>query len=75
VARAPRPPKPPFDPVWGAWIVLLLLVGAVLLQQVLVFVGCLLGVQPMCTRRGENLSAVALEVLTAIAVLISARRQ
>jgi hypothetical protein len=64
----------PFDPVKGAWVLLLLLIVAVLLQQVLVFVGCLFGVQAMCTRTGENLSSVAGEVLASVALLIALGR-
>jgi hypothetical protein len=65
----------PFDPVKGAWVLLMLLVGAVALQQVLVFTGCVLGVQAMCTRTGENLAAVSGEVLAAVALLIALGRQ
>jgi hypothetical protein len=61
----------PFDPVRGAWLLLMALIGAVALQQVLVFAGCILGAQAMCTRTGENLSNIAVEVLASIAVLIS----
>jgi hypothetical protein len=65
-----RPPKPPFDPIWGAWVILLGLLGTIALQQLLIFAGCLFGVQAMCTRTGETLTSVALEVLTAVAILL-----
>jgi hypothetical protein len=47
----------------------------VLLQQVLVFAGCMLGAQAMCTRSGENLVSITGEVLAAVAVLISLGRR
>jgi hypothetical protein len=68
-------PGGPFDPVRGAWLLLAMLVGAVLLQQVLVFAGCMMGVEAMCTRSGENLVSITGEVLAAVAVLISLGRR
>jgi hypothetical protein len=65
----------PFDPVRGAWLLLATLVFAVLLQQVLVFAGCMMGAQAMCTRSGENLVSITGEVLAAVAVLISLGRR
>jgi hypothetical protein len=61
----------PFDPVKGAWILLMALVGAVLLQQVFVFAGCLWGVQVLCEREGGTLAGVSGEVLAAVALLIA----
>jgi hypothetical protein len=47
------------------------LVGAVLLQQVFVFAGCLWGVQVLCEREGGTLAGVSGEVLAAVALLIA----
>jgi hypothetical protein len=64
----------PFDPIRGAWWLLLLLVASILLQQLLVFTGCVLGVPAMCTRTGETLAGVSGEVLAAVALLIALGR-
>jgi divalent metal cation (Fe/Co/Zn/Cd) transporter len=66
--------KPPFDPVWGAWILLLVLVSSVLLGQALVFLGCVLHSEAMCSRPLGNLTQIGMEVLTAIAILIGLGR-
>jgi hypothetical protein len=72
---AEKPPKPPWDPVWGAWILLLALVLGVILNTVFIFVGCAVFHEPtICARTGGNLRDVALELITAIAVLVSQRR-
>ena len=65
----------PFDPVRGAWIILIMLIGAVIMQPVLVFAGCMLGAQAMCTRSGENLVEITGEVLVAVALLIGLGRK
>jgi hypothetical protein len=55
-----------------AWVLLLLLVGAVLLQQVLIFTGCtFFRVEVMCAREGQTLAGVSGEVLAAVALLIA----
>ena len=71
---AQRPPKPPFDPIFGAWILLLAMVVGLIGNSLGLLVGCAFGVQGLCDRNGDNLRQVALEVLTAIALLISQRR-
>lgn len=67
-------PKPPFDPVWGAWILILAMIFVVVLGQVLIFIGCIAGAQTMCERNTGNLSQIAMEILTAVAILISVKR-
>jgi hypothetical protein len=68
-------PKPPFDPIWGAWVLLLALVVTVAANSAFLFVGCaVFQVQAMCERTGNNLKDITLELITAIAVLVSVRR-
>jgi hypothetical protein len=67
-------PKPPFDPVWGAWILLLAMVIVVIVGQTYIFAGCMLGATGMCTRPTENLSNIAMEILTAVAILVGVKR-
>jgi hypothetical protein len=70
-----QPPKPPWDPVFGAWILLVMLVLGVLANSAFLFVGCAVFHEPtICARTGGNLRDVTLELITAVAVLISARR-
>jgi hypothetical protein len=72
---AAPPPKPPFDPVRGAFILLLALVLALFVNTAFNFVGCAVFHEPtICARTGGNLRDVALELITAIAVLVSQRR-
>jgi hypothetical protein len=73
--ETPRPPKPPFDPLWGAWVLLLALVLGVIANAMLIFVGCAIFHEPtICARSGDNLRDVTLELITAIAVLVSQKR-
>jgi hypothetical protein len=68
-------PRPPFDSVRGAWILLLALIATVAANTAFLFVGCaILSVQAMCERTGNNLKDITLELITAIAVLVSVRR-
>jgi hypothetical protein len=68
-------PRPPFDPIRGAWILLLALIATVAANTAFLFVGCaILSVQAMCERTGNNLKDITLELITAIAVLVSVRR-
>ena len=68
-------PPPEFDPVRGAWLLLLALVLTVALNTAFLFVGCaVLAVQAMCEKTGESLRDVTLEIITAIAVLIGTRK-
>jgi hypothetical protein len=67
--------KPPFDPLWGAWVLLMALVVAVFANTVFIFVGCaVFHESAICARTGANLRDVTLELITAIAVLVSQRR-
>lgn len=67
--------KPPFDPIYGAWILILALILTLAANTAFLFVGCaILSVQAMCERTGNNLKDVALELVAAIAVLLSQRR-
>jgi hypothetical protein len=67
--------RPPFDPVRGAWILILALIATVAANTAFLFVGCaILQVQAMCERTGNKLRDVALELITAVAVLLSQRR-
>lgn len=67
--------KPPFDPVQGAFWLILALIVTLAANTAFLFVGCaVLSVQSMCERTGNNLRDVALELITAIAVLLSQRR-
>ena len=69
-----EPPRR-FDPVWGAWILLLGLLVAVFLNSVFLFVGCAVFHEPtICARTGNNLRDVTLELITALAILVSQRR-
>jgi hypothetical protein len=65
--------KPPFDPVWGAWVLLLVLVASVLVGQVGVFAACAL-LDRMCDRPLGGLTQIGLEVLTAVAILLGLGR-
>ena len=67
-------PKPPFDPIWGAYVLLLAMVIGLIANSLGLLAGCALGVVAMCERNTDNLRQVALEVITAIALLISQRR-
>jgi hypothetical protein len=69
-----QPPKPPWDPIRGAYVLLLAMVLGLIANSLLLLAGCMLGVQPMCERNTDNLRQVALEVITAIALLVSQRR-
>lgn len=64
----------PWDPLKGAWWLLMALVIGLIANSLGLLVGCAFGVQGLCDRNGDNLRQVALEVLTAIALLISQRR-
>lgn len=67
--------KPPFDPVWGAWILLLVIAAGVAVNSILIFVGCvLLGEATACARTGSQLRDITLELLTSLAILVSVRR-
>lgn len=51
------------------------LVMGVILNTVLLFLGCaVLHEQSFCERTGNNLRDVTLEIITAVAVLVSQRR-
>jgi hypothetical protein len=65
--------KPPFDPVWGAFILLLVLVCSVLVGQVGVFAACAV-LDRMCDRPLGGLTQIGLEVLTAVAILLGLGR-
>jgi hypothetical protein len=65
--------KPPFDPVWGAWVLLLVLVASVLVGQVGVFAACAV-LDRMCDRPLGGLTQIGLEVLTAVAILLGLGR-
>jgi hypothetical protein len=67
--------KPPFDPIHGAWVLLMALVLTVAANSGFLFVGCaIFRVAEMCQRTGNNLKDITLELITAIAVLVSVRR-
>jgi hypothetical protein len=68
-------PKEPIDPVFMAFVLLLCLIGMVVLGQLLIFTGCLLGREQLCARSTENLTSVSVEVLAAVALLISLGRK
>ena len=64
------------DPVRGAWILLLALIGGVVLNSAFLFIGCAILVVPqMCAHTGEGLRDVTLEIITAISVLIAAGKE
>jgi hypothetical protein len=67
--------KDPFEPIWGAWVLLLCLIGMVVLGQLYIFLGCILGREQLCARSTENLTSVSVEVLAAVALLISLGRK
>lgn len=68
-------PKPPFDPIQGAWVLLLCMVLGLIANSLFLLWGCgVLQVQAMCERSTDNLKDIAMEVITAIALLISQRR-
>jgi hypothetical protein len=65
--------KPPFDPVYGAFLLLMVLVCSVLVGQVGVFAACAV-LDRMCDRPLGGLTQIGMEVLTAIAILIGLGR-
>jgi hypothetical protein len=65
--------KEPFDPLRGAFILIAGLIGLVALTNLMIFVGCILNIESLCTRQ-VNTGQVTLELITAIAVLIAARK-
>lgn len=69
--------KPPFDPIRGAWIILLALLGLLAFNTALVFVACsVLRSDVVCQRwTGENATSLGVEVLAAIAILIGAAKR
>jgi hypothetical protein len=67
-------PRPPFDPMRGAYVLLLAMVLGLIANSLLLLAGCMLGIQSMCEHNTDNLRQVALEVITAIALLVSQRR-
>ena len=67
--------KPPFDPIWGAWVLLLAIVAALFVNSCFIFVGCsVLRVPEACAFRGVQLTQLGTELIAAIAVLIAARK-
>lgn len=72
MAQPPTPPKKDFDPVKGAFWLLLALVFGLLLNSIFLFVGCaVLRVDAVCDKTGANITTVGMEILTAVAILIS----
>lgn len=69
-----KPPRPPFDPVRGAWILLMLMIVAVFANSVFIFIGCLEHIEAACNRSGVQLRDLGTELIAAVAVLIAARR-
>lgn len=69
------PPKPPFDPIRGAWVLLFAMVLGLIANSLFLLYGCsVLQVAAMCERNTDNLREISMEVITAIALLISQRR-
>jgi hypothetical protein len=67
--------EPPFDPIKGAWILLLAVIGGLIADSLLLLYGCaVMQVAALCERNTDNLRQVSLEAMTAIALLISQRR-
>lgn len=69
--------KPPFDfdPVYGAFILILALIVTLAANSMIILVGCaFFQVQAMCEKTGNNLKDIAVELVAAIAILISQRR-
>jgi len=65
----------PFDPIKGAWWLLLVFVLTLAANSVMLFMGCAwMGVAAVCDK-GEGLKQLGLEMLTAIAVLIAAGKR
>lgn len=68
--------KPPFDPIFGGWVILMTIVLLVGMNSVFLFVGCAVWHVPeICTFRGERIANIGLELITAVAVLIAARKK
>jgi hypothetical protein len=63
----------PFDPLKGAFILIAALICLVALTNLLIFAGCVMKAETLCTRP-VNIGQVTLELITAIAVLIAARK-
>jgi hypothetical protein len=65
--------KEPFDPLRGAFLLIAGLICLIALTNLMIFAGCVLKVETLCTRP-TNIGQVTLELITAIAVLIAARK-
>jgi hypothetical protein len=65
--------KDPFDPLRGAFLLIAGLICLIALTNLLIFTGCILRVDTLCTRP-VNIGQVTLELITAISVLIAARK-
>jgi hypothetical protein len=63
----------PFDPVKGAFIVLILLVAGVLSSSAFIFVGCFYSIAALCDR-GAGIKDVTLEIITVLAIILGARK-
>lgn len=63
----------PFDPLKGAFLLIAGLICLLALTNLFIFLGCILKAETLCTRP-VNISQVTLELITAIAVLIAARK-
>jgi hypothetical protein len=69
------PPKPPFDPVRGAFVLLFAMTLGLIANSLMLQVGCaVFQVTSMCERSTDNMKDVALELITAIALLVSQRK-
>lgn len=64
----------PWDPLKGAWILLLTMIGALFLLAVLQFVGCVFFHSEATCAKGEGLRDLGMEVLAAVLVLLAQRR-
>jgi hypothetical protein len=70
-----QPPRPPFDPIHGAFVLLLAMTLGLIANSLMLQVGCaVFQVASMCERSTDNMKDVALELITAIALLVSQRK-
>lgn len=62
------------DPIKAAWSLLLVLLIMIFLQSVMIFLACAEWKIASTCDRGSGIKDVTLEVVTAIAILIGARK-
>jgi hypothetical protein len=65
-----EPPK--FDPVWGAWVLLLVVLTALIANSIVFVVACMF-TGKFCERPGQ-LANLGTDLIAAIAILVAQRK-